>query len=157
MRISPAQLYNRLLCIASTNGPPDPGMLSCGMSAVAPVLFKGEAPMRTSHKSQLAKHIVGTYPNIMRKQYNSAGLVGLYDIHRLAWPKVVGVNITAFGRKPTLLFLAPSRFPAFHLKCQSFMRISSWKKCALCASAQHYVELRRLGSQLPVLGKANSL
>ena len=24
VRISPAQLYHRLLCIASTNGPPDP-------------------------------------------------------------------------------------------------------------------------------------
>ena len=27
-----------------------------------------------------------------------------------------------------------SRFPAFHLKCPAFfLRISSWKKCALCA------------------------
>ena len=47
--------------------------------------------MRTSQKSQLAKHIVWKDPNITRKQYdNSAGRVydGCALIHRLAWHKV---------------------------------------------------------------------
>ena len=52
------------------------------------------------------------------------------------------------------------RHPAFHLKCPAFLmlRISSWKKCLIyMRSAQRQVELRRLGNQLPVLDKANSL
>ena len=28
-------------------------------------------------------------------------------------------------------FLAPSRFPDFHLKCPAFLRVSSWKTCIL--------------------------
>ena len=46
--------------------------------------------MRTTQKSQLAKHIVGKDPNITRKQCNSAGRIydGCALIHRLAWPKV---------------------------------------------------------------------
>ena len=50
-------------------------------------------------------------------------------------------------------FSAPSRFPDFHFKCPVFLRVSSWKKCTLCAL------LRRLGgvgNQLPMLGKGNS-
>ena len=89
--MSPAQLYHRLLCIASTNGPPDPSIFSYEMTTVAPALFKEECSMRTSQRSQLAKHIVGKYPNITRKQSdNSAGRVydGCALIHRLAWPKV---------------------------------------------------------------------
>ena len=53
--------------------------------------------------------------------------------------------------------LAPSRFPAFHLKCPAFLRISRWKMPFMRRSAQRQVEHRRLGNQLPVLGKANSL
>ena len=91
VRMSPAQLYHRLFCIARTNGPPDPCIFSSEMTAVAPALFKEDGSMRTSQKSQLAKHIVGKDPNITRKQYdNSAGRVydGCALIHRLAWPKV---------------------------------------------------------------------
>ncbi len=32
-------------------------------------------------------------------------------------------------------FLAASRFPAFHLKCPSFLRISSWKNALYAASS----------------------
>ena len=32
-------------------------------------------------------------------------------------------------------FLAPSRFPAFHLKCPAFLRISSWKNALYAASS----------------------
>ena len=91
VRMSPVQLYHQLLCIASTNGPPDPSIFSYEMTAVAPALFKEDGSMRTSQKSQLAKHIVGKDPNITHKQYdNSAGRVydGCALIHRLAWPKV---------------------------------------------------------------------
>ena len=91
VRMSPAQLYHRLLCIASTNGPPDPCIFSSEMTAVSPALFTEDGSMRTSQKSQLAKHIVGKDPNITRKQYdNSTGRVydGCALIHRLAWPKV---------------------------------------------------------------------
>ena len=91
VRTSPAQLYRRLLCIARTNGPPDPCIFSSEMTAVAPALFKEDGSMRTSQKSQLAKHVVGKDPNSTRKQYdNSAGRVydGCALIHRLAWPKV---------------------------------------------------------------------
>ena len=45
----------------------------------------------------------------------------------------IDVNITAFGRKLTLLFSAIP-LSAFHLKCPAFLlRILSWEKCALCA------------------------
>ena len=50
-------------------------------------------------------------------------------------------------------FLAPSRFPDFHLKCPAFLCEKRWEKCTLCAL------LRRLGgvgNQLPMLGKGNS-
>ena len=70
--------------------------------------------------------------------------------------KGIGVNITAFGRK-LMLFLAPSRFPAFHLKCPAFFAYFQLEKMRSMRSAQCQVELRRLGNQLPVLGKANSL
>ena len=82
VRMTPVQLYHQLLCIAST---------SYEMTAVATALFKEDGSMRTSQKSQLAKHIVGKDPNITQKQYdNSAGRVydGCALIHRLAWPKV---------------------------------------------------------------------
>ena len=49
----------------------------------------------------------------------------------------IGVNITTFGRKLPL-----------------FLRISIWGNMR---SSQRQVELRRLGNQLPVLRKANSL
>ena len=70
---------------------PDPSIFSYEMTAVATALFKEDGSMRTSQKSQLAKHIVGKDPNITHKQYaNSAGRVydGCALIHRLAWPKV---------------------------------------------------------------------
>ena len=51
-------------------------------------------------------------------------------------------------------FLASSRFPAFHFKLPAFFCVFPVEKMR---SAQHQVELRRLGNQLPVLGKANSL
>ena len=91
VRMSPVQLYHQLLYIASTNGPLDPSIFSYEMTAVAPALFKEDGSMRTSQKSELAKHIVGKDPNITHKQYaNSAGRVydGCALIHRLAWPKV---------------------------------------------------------------------
>ena len=65
----------------------------------------------------------------------------------------MGVNITAFGRKLALF----QRLPAFHLKCPVFLRISSWKKCALCALLSVKWNSEEIGNQLPVLGKANSL
>ena len=91
VRISPAQLYHWLLGIASTNGPPDPWYILVRNNAVAPSLFKDDGSMRTSQKSQLAKHITEKDPHIRRKQYDSsAGRVydGCALIHRLAWPKV---------------------------------------------------------------------
>ena len=63
----------------------------------------------------------------------------------------IGVNITAFGRKLTLFRAIP--LSRFSLKMSRFLRVSSWKKCTLCAL------LRRLGgvgNQLPMLGKGNS-
>ena len=56
------------------------------------------------------------------------------------------------------LFLAPSRFPAFHLKYPAFLcGYFELEKMHSMRSAQRQVELRRLGKRLPVLGKANSL
>ena len=54
-------------------------------------------------------------------------------------------------------FLAPSRFPAFHLKCPAVLAYFELEKMRSMHFAQRKVELRRLGNQLPVLGKANSL
>ena len=68
----------------------------------------------------------------------------------------IGVNSTAFGRK-LKLFLAPSRFPAFHLKCPAFFVFRVGKNARFMRSDQHQLELRRLGNQLPVLGEANLL
>ena len=53
------------------------------------------------------------------------------------------------------LFLTPSRFS---LKIyRLFFAYFELEKMHSMHSAQHQVELRRLGNQLPVLGKANSL
>ena len=71
----------------------------------------------------------------------------------------IGVNITTFGRKLTL-FLAPSRFSLKMTNVPLFCVFLSWKKCAVMyrmRSAQRQMKLRRLGNQLPVLCKANSL
>ena len=57
-------------------------------------------------------------------------------------------------RAQTHAFLAPSRIPAFHLKCPAFFLAFPVGKNALyvlCSASS------RLGNQLPVLGKANSL
>ena len=51
-------------------------------------------------------------------------------------------------------FLAPSRFTAFHLKCPPLFFYFELEKMRSTHSAQREVELRRLGNQLPVLGKA---
>ena len=50
----------------------------------------------------------------------------------------------------------PSRFPAFHLKCPAFLANFELEKMRPIRSFQRQVELRRLGNQLPMLGKANS-
>ena len=54
-------------------------------------------------------------------------------------------------------FLVPSRFPAFHLKCPAFLAYFELEKMHYMRSFQRQVELRRLGNQLLVFGKANSL
>ena len=54
-------------------------------------------------------------------------------------------------------FIAPSRFPVFHLKCPAFLAYLELEKVYPMRSFQCQVELRRFGNQLPVLGKANSL
>ena len=61
---------------------------------------------------------------------------------------------TSDGSVNSSFFLAPSRFHAFHLKCPAFFAYFEFGKMR---SAQPQVEIRRLGNQLPVLGKANSL
>ena len=67
----------------------------------------------------------------------------------------IGVNIILPLSDVNSRFLAPSRFsrfsPAF------FKSILLKKKMRYMSSVQRQVELRRLGNQLPVLGKANSL
>ena len=57
----------------------------------------------------------------------------------------------------THAFLAPSRFPAFYLKCPAYFAYFELEKMHSMRSAQCRVELKRLGNQLHVLGKANSL
>ena len=55
---------------------PDPSIFSYEMTAVAHALFKEGGSMRTSQKSQLAKHIVWKDSNITHTPYdNSAGRV----------------------------------------------------------------------------------
>ena len=67
---------------------------------------------------------------------------------------LIGVNITAFGRKLTL-FLEPSRFSLKNVLF--FFAYFELEKMRPVRSAQRQVELRRLGNQLPVLNKVNSL
>ena len=95
--------------------PPDNGIFSHEITSAAPALLKVDGSMRTSQKSQLAKHIIGKDPNITRKQYNnSAGRV-YYDyalIHRLAWPNVgtmCSVCETSVG------YVQPSSAPDVHV------------------------------------------
>ena len=57
-------------------------------------------------------------------------------------------------RASTQSFLMPSLFPAFHLKCPASF---AYFELGKMRSAQRQVELRRLGNQLTVLNKANSL
>ena len=59
VRMSPVQLYHQLLCIASTNGPPDPSIFSYEMTAVAPALFKEDGSMRTSQNHSLRSTLMG--------------------------------------------------------------------------------------------------
>ena len=68
----------------------------------------------------------------------------------------IGVNSTAFGRKLTLFCSAIplSRFP---LKMSRFFAYFELGKMRSMRSAQRQVELRLVGNQLPVFGKANSL
>ena len=55
-------------------------------------------------------------------------------------------------------FLAPSRFPVFHVKYPAFLAYFDLEKMRSMRSFQRQVkELRRLGNQLPVLRKANWL
>ena len=50
----------------------------------------------------------------------------------------IGVNITAFGRKLTLFSAIP--LSRFSLKTSRFfLRVSSWKKCTLCALLRRLV------------------
>ena len=72
-------------------------------------------------------------------------------VFKKSQPEYIGVNITGHT------LLAPSRFPAFHLKCPTYFAYFELEKMRSMRSAQRQVELRRPGNQLPVLGKANSL
>ena len=65
VRMLPVQLYHRLLCIASTNGPPDPSIFSYENydSCCSYTIQR-----RQVDNSKLAKHIVGKVPNITPKQ-----------------------------------------------------------------------------------------
>ena len=68
----------------------------------------------------------------------------------------IGVNIAAFGRKITLFCAIP--LSRFSLKMSRFFfAYFELEKMRSMRSAQRQVELRRLGNQLTVLGKANSL
>ena len=71
--------------------------------------------------------------------------------------KNIGVNITTFGRKLTLFSAIP--FFRFSLKMSRFfVYFRDWKNALYhMRSAERQVEVRQLGNQLPVLGKANSL
>ena len=53
----------------------------------------------------------------------------------------IGVNSIAFGRKLTLFF-APSRFPAFHLKCPAFLAYFELEKMHSMCYFQRQVELK---------------
>ena len=67
----------------------------------------------------------------------------------------IGVNSSAFGRKLTLFSAIP--LSRFSLKMSRFLGVFPVGKMHSMRSFQRQVELRRLGNQLPVLGKANSL
>ena len=69
---------------------------------------------------------------------------------------VNSVNITACWCKLTLFFSAIP-LSRFSLKMSRFFWYFELVKMRRMRSAQRQVELRRLGNQLPVLGKASSL
>ena len=80
----------------------------------------------------------------------------IIEIDAFSYLNVIGVNSLPLSGVNSR-FLAPSRFPAFHLKCPAFLAYFELEKMHSMRSFQRQVELRRLGNQLPVLGKANSL
>ena len=85
-------------------------------------------------------------------------LAGLPDTPSICKVGVaIGVNITAFGRKLTLFSTIP--LSRLSLKMSRFFVCAYFElaKMHSMRSFQRQVELRRLGNQLPVLGKGNSL
>ena len=74
------------------------------------------------------------------------------DAYRIGF---IGVDSTAFGRKLTLYSAIP--LSRFSLKMSRFFGVFQVEKMHSMRSFQRQVKLRRLGNQLPVLDKANSL
>ena len=89
--MSSTELYQRLLSIACTQGPPDATIFAHELAAVAPSLFQDDGSMRKGQKSQLATYIMKMDPDITVHEPTTDG-AKVYDgcalIHRLRWPKV---------------------------------------------------------------------
>ena len=76
------------------------------------------------------------------------------DRHYLLNPYVSALPLSGVNSR----FLAPPPFPAFHSDCPVFLAYLYFEeKKRSVRSDRRQVELRRLGNQLSVLGKANSL
>jgi hypothetical protein len=63
VKMSPAELYHRLLSAACTGGPPDPSVFSHELTTTAPALFNDDGSMRRSAKSALARHVFKLHPD----------------------------------------------------------------------------------------------
>ena len=91
VRMSSAEMYHRLLCVAYTNGPPAPEVFTYELTPVSPALFHDDGSMRKSQKCSLAKHILDMDPDMMVQSLADTRAV-VYDgcaiLHRLTWPKV---------------------------------------------------------------------
>ena len=89
----------------------------------------------------------------VKKLINMA--LGGYVAHKYVGYVSIGVNITAFGLNSRFFSAIP--LSRFSLKMSRLFAYFGLKKMRSMRSAQRRVELRRLGNQLPVLGKANSV
>ena len=91
LRMSSAELYQRLLAMALVSGPPLLSVFSFELAAVSPALFNDDGSMRKCQKSTLAKFLLDTYHKEDAHGHTTeAGTVidGCALLQQLPWPKI---------------------------------------------------------------------
>lgn len=91
IRMSSAELYQRLLSNACIKVPLKPDIFTYELSATAPALFNDDGPKRKTQKLHLANDIIGLSQDIVCSQKIIPSAT-VFDccalIHHLTWPKI---------------------------------------------------------------------